>query len=44
MELKGSVFQWPADRPWLSRLIGHPIYNWIAANRGKLSSVLIRSR
>ena len=30
--------------PWLSRLIGHPIYNWIAANRGKLSSVLIRSR
>jgi predicted DCC family thiol-disulfide oxidoreductase YuxK len=26
--------------PVLSRLIGHPIYNWVAANRGKLSSML----
>jgi len=25
--------------PVLSRLIGHPVYNWIAANRGKLSSM-----
>ena len=24
--------------PVLSRLLGHPIYNWIAANRGRLSS------
>jgi predicted DCC family thiol-disulfide oxidoreductase YuxK len=24
--------------PVLSRLFGHPIYNWIAANRGRLSS------
>jgi predicted DCC family thiol-disulfide oxidoreductase YuxK len=24
--------------PLLSRLFGHPIYNWIAANRGRLSS------
>jgi predicted DCC family thiol-disulfide oxidoreductase YuxK len=27
--------------PVLSRLIGHPVYNWIAANRGKVSSILI---
>jgi predicted DCC family thiol-disulfide oxidoreductase YuxK len=27
--------------PVLSRLIGHPIYNWIAGNRAWLSSVLI---
>ena len=26
--------------PVLSRLIGHPIYNWVAANRGKLSSMM----
>jgi predicted DCC family thiol-disulfide oxidoreductase YuxK len=26
--------------PVFSRLIGHPIYNWIAANRGKLSSMM----
>src|SRR5437763_13947769 len=26
--------------PVLSRLIGHPIYNWIAANRGRLSSMM----
>jgi len=25
--------------PVLSRLFGHPIYNWVAANRGRLSSV-----
>jgi len=25
--------------PVLSRLFGHPIYNWIAANRGRLSSL-----
>jgi predicted DCC family thiol-disulfide oxidoreductase YuxK len=25
--------------PVLSRVIGHPVYNWIAANRGRLSSV-----
>jgi len=24
--------------PVLSRLFGHPIYNWIAANRTRLSS------
>jgi predicted DCC family thiol-disulfide oxidoreductase YuxK len=28
--------------PVLSRLFGHPIYNWIAANRSRLSSLLIR--
>jgi len=27
--------------PVFSRLIGHPIYNWIAGNRSRLSSVLI---
>jgi predicted DCC family thiol-disulfide oxidoreductase YuxK len=26
--------------PVLSRLFGHPIYNWIAANRGRLSGLL----
>jgi predicted DCC family thiol-disulfide oxidoreductase YuxK len=26
--------------PVFSRLIGHPIYNWIAGNRGRLSSIL----
>ena len=26
--------------PVLSRLIGHPIYNWVAANRGRLSSMM----
>jgi len=26
--------------PVLSRLIGHPVYNWIAANRSKMSSIL----
>jgi predicted DCC family thiol-disulfide oxidoreductase YuxK len=25
--------------PVISRLVGHPVYNWIAANRGKLSSM-----
>jgi len=25
--------------PVLSRLVGHPIYNWIAANRGRLSAI-----
>jgi predicted DCC family thiol-disulfide oxidoreductase YuxK len=25
--------------PVLSRLIGHPVYNWIAANRGRLSAM-----
>jgi hypothetical protein len=25
--------------PVLSRLFGHPIYNWIAANRSRLSSL-----
>ena len=25
--------------PVLSRLIGHPLYNWIAANRGRLSAM-----
>ena len=25
--------------PVLSRLFGHPIYNWIAANRGRLSAI-----
>lgn len=28
--------------PILSRLLGHPIYNWIAANRGLLSAVRLR--
>ncbi len=27
--------------PVFSRLIGHPIYNWIAGNRSRLSSILI---
>ena len=30
--------------PVLSRLFGHPIYNWIAANRSRLSSILISPR
>jgi predicted DCC family thiol-disulfide oxidoreductase YuxK len=30
--------------PVLSRLIGHPIYNWIAANRGRLSSLRLVAR
>ena len=30
--------------PVLSRLIGHPIYNWVARNRSRLSSILIRPR
>jgi len=30
--------------PVFSRLIGHPIYNWVAANRSRLSSALIRPR
>ena len=25
--------------PVLSRLVGHPIYNWVAANRGRLSAM-----
>ena len=29
--------------PVLSRLLGHPIYNWVAANRGWLSSLRIRT-
>jgi predicted DCC family thiol-disulfide oxidoreductase YuxK len=28
--------------PVLSRLFGHPIYNWIAANRGRLSAFRLR--
>ena len=28
--------------PVLSRLFGHPIYNWIAANRSRLSAVRLR--
>jgi hypothetical protein len=24
----------------VSRLIGHPLYNWVAANRGRLSSMM----
>jgi predicted DCC family thiol-disulfide oxidoreductase YuxK len=28
--------------PVLSRLVGHPVYNWIAQNRSWLSSVLIK--
>ena len=27
--------------PVLSRLVGHPIYNWVAANRSRLSSLRI---
>ena len=30
--------------PVFSRLLGHPIYNWVAGNRGWLSSFLLRSR
>jgi predicted DCC family thiol-disulfide oxidoreductase YuxK len=30
--------------PVFSRLIGHPIYNWVASNRSWLSSVLLRPR
>ena len=30
--------------PVLSRLIGHPIYNWVAAHRSLLSAVLISPR
>ncbi len=30
--------------PVLSRLFGHPIYNWVAANRSRLSAVLPRAR
>ena len=30
--------------PVFSRLIGHPIYNWVAGNRGWLSSLLLRPR
>jgi predicted DCC family thiol-disulfide oxidoreductase YuxK len=30
--------------PVLSRLFGHPIYNWIAANRGRLSSLRLVAR
>ena len=30
--------------PVFSRLIGHPIYNWVAGNRSWLSSILIRPR
>jgi predicted DCC family thiol-disulfide oxidoreductase YuxK len=30
--------------PVLSRLIGHPTYNWIASNRTKLSNILLSSR
>ena len=30
--------------PVLSRLLGHPIYNWIASNRGRLSSMGILRR
>jgi predicted DCC family thiol-disulfide oxidoreductase YuxK len=29
--------------PVLSRLVGHPIYNWVAANRGRLSSLRMRA-
>jgi predicted DCC family thiol-disulfide oxidoreductase YuxK len=28
--------------PVLSRLIGHPIYNWVAANRGRLSAMRMK--
>jgi predicted DCC family thiol-disulfide oxidoreductase YuxK len=28
--------------PVLSRLFGHPIYNWVAANRGRLSAMRVR--
>lgn len=27
--------------PVLSRLVGHPVYNWIAGNRSRLSAILI---
>jgi predicted DCC family thiol-disulfide oxidoreductase YuxK len=30
--------------PVLSRVFGHPIYNWIAANRGRLSSLRLVAR
>jgi predicted DCC family thiol-disulfide oxidoreductase YuxK len=30
--------------PVFSRLIGYPIYNWVAGNRSWLSSILIRPR
>jgi hypothetical protein len=30
--------------PVFSRLLGHPIYNWVAGNRSWLSSILLRSR
>ena len=30
--------------PVLSRLLGHPIYNWIAANRGRLSAMRLRKQ
>ena len=30
--------------PVFSRLFGHPIYNWIAANRGRLSSLRLVAR
>ena len=29
--------------PVVSRLIGHPIYNWVAANRGRLSAMRLGS-
>jgi predicted DCC family thiol-disulfide oxidoreductase YuxK len=29
--------------PLLSRLLGHPVYNWVAANRGRLSAMGIWS-
>ena len=28
--------------PIFSRLLGHPIYNWVAANRGRLSTMRLR--
>ena len=28
--------------PVLSRLLGHPVYNWVAANRGRLSTMRIK--
>jgi len=30
--------------PVFSRLVGHPIYNWIAGNRSSLSALLISPR
>jgi predicted DCC family thiol-disulfide oxidoreductase YuxK len=30
--------------PVFSRLLGHPIYNWVAGNRGWLSSILLSRR